>query len=96
MEPVEYVLSVVRPLLSTPDSLKVVQTHDELGTLLTLSVAKNDMGLIVGKNGENAKAIRQLVRTLGILARKRISIKINEPDGSTYQRRTLESYERGY
>jgi len=88
MQPVsEYLIAIVRPLLSHPDSLTVNQTVDEMGVLLSMKVHKDDMGTIVGRNGENAKAVRQLVRIVGLIAKQRVSIRINEPDGSTYKRK---------
>lgn len=88
MQPVsEYLIVIVRPLLSHPDFLTVVQTVDDMGVLLSMKVHKEDMGTVVGRNGETAKSIRQLVRIVGLIGKQRISIRINEPDGSTYKRK---------
>lgn len=92
MQPVsEYLSVVVRPLLQHPDHLSVTQTLDELGVLLTIKVHKDDMGVIVGRKGETAKAIRQLVRVVGMQARQRVSIRISEPEGSTYKHKEIPS-----
>lgn len=82
----EYVTNVVKPLLNHPDCFDVSQKHDDMGVLLTLDVHKEDMGLIVGRHGETAKAIRHLVRIVGLSAKQRVSIRINEPEGSDYKR----------
>ena len=83
----EYLIALVRPLLGHPDFLTVIQTVDEMGVLLSIKVHKEDMGTIVGRKGETAKAIRQLVRIVGLIGKQRVSIQINEPDGSSYQRK---------
>ena len=83
----EYLIAIVRPLLSSPESLSVEQTVDDMGVLLTIKVHKDDMGTIVGRNGETAKAVRQLVRIVGLIGKQRVSIRINEPDGSLYKRK---------
>jgi predicted RNA-binding protein YlqC (UPF0109 family) len=88
MQPVrEYLIAIVSPLLKHPDELTVDQTIDEMGVLLSIKVHKYDMGTIVGRNGETAKAIRQLVRIVGLIGKQRVSIRVNEPDGSTYKRK---------
>lgn len=56
-----------------------------MGTLLTLIVAPEDMGPVIGRAGETAKAIRHLVRIAGVREGARVSVKINEPDGSVYK-----------
>lgn len=82
----EYLTTLVTPILNHPDCLEVTQTQDDMGVLLSMKVHKEDMGLLVGKNGETAKAVRHLVRIVGIIGKQRVSIRINEPEGSTYQR----------
>ena len=82
----EYVTNVVKPILNHPECFNVSQKHDDMGILLSLDVHKEDMGLIVGKHGETAKAIRHLVRIVGMSAKQRVSIRINEPIGSDYKR----------
>lgn len=94
MQPVsEYLIAIVRPILSHPDYLSVNQTVDDMGVLLCMKVHKDDMGTVVGRSGETAKAIRQLVRIVGLIDRKRVSIRIEEPEGSTYKR-NAKSYEQ--
>lgn len=87
MDVKDYLKLIVAPILRHPDVLTVVYSKDDMGILLTIDVHKDDMGLIVGKGGETAKAIRHLVRIVGIIANARVSIKINEPEGSTYKRK---------
>lgn len=86
-----YLLAVVTPLLSKPGSVTISQTQDDMGILLALTVAPEDMGPIIGKMGETAKAIRHLVRVAGVKQNMRVSVKINEPDGTPYRPRLKET-----
>lgn len=72
-------------MLKEPTHFKVTESKDDMGVLLTVDIHKDDMGLVVGKKGETAKAIRLLVRIVGVLHQARVSVKINEPVGSTYK-----------
>lgn len=84
--PIEkYLESIAQPLLSNPNAFKVTASKDEMGVLLTVTVAPEDMGTLIGKLGETAKAIRHLVRIVGVKHTARVSIKITEPDGTPYK-----------
>ena len=85
MQVTDYLANVVTPILTHPDAFNVSQKHDDMGVLLSIDVHQEDMGLIVGKGGETAKAIRHLVRIVGLTGKQRVSIRINEPEGSTYK-----------
>ncbi len=72
---------VVKSLVDTPDAVKVERTVDEMGVLLTLDVDAADMGKIIGRSGNTAKAIRTLLRVVGMKNNSRVNLKINEPEG---------------
>ena len=74
-----YLQSIVAPLCQYQDAVYTVQTTDDRGVLLTLTVDKQDMGRIIGKQGDTARAIRRILRQFGMARDQRISIKINEP-----------------
>jgi len=73
---------VVKALVDNPESVAVNRTVDEMGVLLTLDVHKDDMGKIIGRAGNTAKAIRTLLRVVGMKNDARVNLKINEPEGS--------------
>jgi hypothetical protein len=52
-----------------------------MGVLMTLDVNKDDMGKIIGREGNTAKAIRTLLRVVGMKNNARVNLKINEPAG---------------
>lgn len=89
----DFVAYVVRQIVSNPDAVEVTRTVDEMGVLLTLKVAKEDMGRIIGKNGQTAKAIRVLVRIIGSKNNARVNLKIVEPDGKEVNIGNSESIE---
>ncbi|OGZ97377.1 MAG: hypothetical protein A3I44_01530 [Candidatus Sungbacteria bacterium RIFCSPLOWO2_02_FULL_51_17] len=72
---------VVKSLVDNPDDVKVDRKVDEMGVLLTLKVSPQDMGQVIGRNGNTAKAIRSLLRVVGIKNNARVNLKIEEPEG---------------
>lgn len=78
----EFLENVVKTLVDNPDKVEITRAVDEMGVLLTLKVAQEDMGKIIGRDGNTAKAIRTLLRVVGMKNNARVNLKINEPDGS--------------
>lgn len=74
---------VVKSIVDNPDDVKIERKVDEMGVLLTLRVNARDMGQVVGREGSTAKAIRSLLRIVGIKSNARVNLKIEEPEGST-------------
>lgn len=79
----EFLEYVVKSLVDNPDKVEVDRKVDEMGVLLTLKVAPEDMGKIIGRSGNTAKAIRSLLRIVGIKNNARVNLKVEEPEGST-------------
>lgn len=77
----EFVEYVVKQLVTKPESVVTSRKIDELGVLVELTVDRDDMGVIIGKEGKTAKAIRTLLRVLGAKNDSRINLKIVEPEG---------------
>lgn len=72
---------VVKALVDNPDAVKTDRKVDEMGVLITLKVDPIDMGKIIGRNGQTAKAIRSLLRVVGVKNNARVNLKIEEPEG---------------
>jgi uncharacterized protein len=72
---------VVKGLVDHPEAVKITRTVDEMGVLLNLDVHPDDMGKIIGRSGNTAKAIRILLRVVGMKNNARVNLKINEPEG---------------
>ena len=92
----QYVLNLIQPIVSLPNEVEVSQQVDEMGVLITVKVNQADMGRLIGKEGANANAIRSLVCQLGFTNNKRISIKIEEPNGSIRGTRRHDDVEDSY
>ena len=73
---------VVKALADYPNDVKITRTVDEMGVLLVLSVNKDDMGKVIGRSGQTAKAIRTVLRVVGMKNNARVNLKIEEPEGS--------------
>ncbi len=79
---VQFLDFVIKALVEKPEDVKIVRTVDEMGVLMTLDVNKDDMGKIIGREGNTAKAIRTLLRVVGMKNNSRVNLKINEPADS--------------
>src|SRR6202044_487686 len=73
---------VIKALVDNPDDVKISRTVDEMGVLLMLNVNKDDMGKVIGRSGATAKAIRTILRVVGMKNDARVNLKIEEPEGS--------------
>ncbi|MEX0651861.1 MAG: KH domain-containing protein [Candidatus Paceibacterota bacterium] len=87
----EFLEYVVKTLVDYPDDVKIERVVDEMGVLLTLDVSPQDMGKIIGRSGNTAKAIRTLLRVVGMKNEARVNLKINEPEGGTGGNRAPQS-----
>lgn len=82
----EFLEYLVKSIVDHPDDVKLERRVDEMGVLLLLKVHVQDMGQVVGRQGATAKAIRSLLRIVGIKNNARVNLKIEEPEGSTHVR----------
>lgn len=78
----EFLEFIVKSIVDAPEDVVVDRVVDERGVLITLSVNPKDMGMIIGRQGSTAKAIRTLLRVVGARNNARVNLKINEPEGS--------------
>ena len=75
---------VAKNLVTRPEDVQVERKVDEMGVLLTLRVNQADMGLIIGRQGSTIRALRQLVRVVGLRHRARVNLRV-EPSGTSSQ-----------
>ena len=71
---------VVKQIVENPDEVVITREIDEMGVLLTLKVNREDMGKIIGKSGQTAKALRILLRIIGSKNQANVNLKIVEPE----------------
>jgi len=77
----EFVEYVIKSLVENTQAVKIDRKVDEMGVLISVDVATEDMGKIIGRQGATAKAIRTLLRVVGMKNNARVNLKINEPQG---------------
>lgn len=78
----EFVEYIVKALVDHPEDVKTERVVDEMGVLVTLHLNPEDMGQVIGRMGQTAKAIRTLLRVVGAKRKARVNLKIYEPEGS--------------
>ena len=79
----EFVESIVKAIVDHPDEVVTARTLDERGVLIQLTVNREDMGKVIGREGRTAKAIRSLLRVFGARNESRINLKIVDPEGGS-------------
>ncbi|MFJ5622140.1 KH domain-containing protein [Peribacillus loiseleuriae] len=70
--------TIVSALVDYPDDVQVMSREEDDRILYTLSVHKEDMGKVIGKQGRVAKAIRSVVYAAGSSQHKKIYLEISE------------------
>ncbi len=67
---------LARELVDDPDAVEVAESHDDRGTLLSLRVAPDDMGKVIGRGGRTARALRTVIRAAGTRSGRHASVEI--------------------
>lgn len=77
-----FVEDIVKAIVAHPGDVKTERTVDEMGVLITLHLNQEDMGYVIGRQGQTARAIRTLLKIVGAKNNARVNLKIHEPEGS--------------
>jgi predicted RNA-binding protein YlqC (UPF0109 family) len=72
---VEY---LAKSLVQHPDSVRVEERKSDHGLVLELTVAKDDLGRVIGREGRTIKAIRNLLSAAAAKTKNKISLVIQE------------------
>lgn len=86
----QFVEMVVKAIVSHPEDVRTERTVDEMGVLITLHINQEDMGYVIGRQGQTARAIRTLLKIVGAKNNARVNLKIYEPEGSRPPRKRRE------
>ena len=78
----EFVEYIVKAIVNHPDDVRTERTVDERGVLITLHINPDDMGYVIGRQGQTARAVRTLLKIVGARSNARVNLKIHEPEGS--------------
>ncbi len=73
---VVFLQHIIDNVVSQPEAVKIERTQDELWILLTLSVAKEDMWIVIGKWWNTINAIRSILRLFGMKNDKKVNLKV--------------------
>ncbi len=84
----KFVEDVVKAIVNNPNDVKTERVIDERGVLITLDVNPNDMGYVIGRQGQTARALRTLLKIVGAKHNARVNLKINEPAGGRAPRQS--------
>ncbi len=75
---VELVKYIVEQLVDDKDAISVTSTVSDGTETVTIKVAENDIGKVIGKQGKIAMSIRTLAKAVGIKEGKRYNIEIED------------------
>ena len=70
----ETLTGIARAIVDNPNEVTVLETVDGKDVNLVLSVAPDDMGMVIGKNGRIAKAIRTVMKAAASVDSKRVNV----------------------
>lgn len=73
----QLLVDIVKPIVDNPDEVVVVERTSGDMTVLELTVAKSDIGKVIGRGGKIAKSIRNVVRAAAAKENKRVIVDIN-------------------
>lgn len=71
---------MVRAIVNHPDDVKTERIIDERGVLITLHINPEDMGYVIGRQGQTARSLRTLLKIVGAKSDARVNLKIYEPE----------------
>ena len=67
---------IARAIVDDPDAVSVTMTESNSTVLLELSVAPDDMGMVIGRHGRIAKAIRTVMKAASGTCGKKVAVEI--------------------
>ncbi len=74
----DLITEIVQAIVDQPDHVLVTEIEGDQTNVLELSVAKSDMGKVIGRQGRAAQAIRTILSAAAGKARKRFVLEIVE------------------
>ena len=74
----DLITDIVKALVDQPEQVVVTEIEGGNTVILELSVAKSDMGMVIGKKGRNALALRTILNAAAGKSKKRYVLEIIE------------------
>jgi len=78
----QFIEYVVKSIVNHPEDVKTERTVDERGVLITLHINQEDMGYVIGRQGQTARALRILLKIVGAKENARVNLKVYEPENA--------------
>ena len=69
-------VDIAKAIVDTPDAVSVEESEKDNEVLLVLTVAEDDTGMVIGRHGKIAKAIRQIMKVAAMKCGKRVTVEI--------------------
>ena len=76
----EVLSTVVKPIVTKPDEVNIIEKTSGKDVLLQLSVGPDDMGKVIGRHGKIAKAIRTVMKAAAVIADVHVRVDILDKD----------------
>lgn len=76
----QFIEYLVKAIVNHPEDVRTERSVDERGVLITLYINQDDMGYVIGRSGQTARALRTLLKTVGAKENARVNLKIYEPE----------------
>ncbi|MBT8352822.1 MAG: KH domain-containing protein [Deltaproteobacteria bacterium] len=74
----ELIITIAKALVDNPEQVSIAEVEGRYTTVLELTVAKSDIGKVIGKKGQNVLAIRTILSAASGKTRKRVVLEIVE------------------
>lgn len=74
----ELIQQIAQSIVDSPEKVSVKEIHGNNTTVIELSVAREDIGKVIGKQGRTALAIRQILSSVSAKEKKRVVLEIIE------------------
>ncbi len=84
-DPQNLLESIIKAIVCYPEEVKIIKKVDKIGILYHIWVNPTDMGIVIGKRGDTASAIKLIVKIAGYKTNSHIAIKIEEPSKEIYE-----------
>ena len=67
---------LVKSIVSKPEEVKITENEVESSLQLAVAIAPEDVGKVIGKNGQTIKAIRQIIRMSAMKQNKFVNVTL--------------------
>ena len=72
---------IVKNLVNFPDDVTVEEVQNDTKTVLKLTVNKEDMGRVIGKEGRIIRSIREIIYAYAMKDKQKVSVEVDEKKG---------------